>query len=79
MNVLPVLQQVVIANIVFIVVFCYSLVNKDEYIIIYAYTSVQSVITFDRLGRCFGFVIDLCLCVFFCCCRFSVNKDLCMK
>jgi len=35
---------------------CYSSVNKDEYMIYYAYTSVQSVITFDRLGRCFRFV-----------------------
>ena len=32
------------------------LVNKDEYIIYYAYTSVQSVITYDRLGSCFRFV-----------------------
>jgi len=41
---------------------CYCLVNKDEYIIYYAYTSVQSVITFDRLGRCFRFVyIYVCI------------------
>jgi len=33
-----------------------SLANKDEYVIYYAYTSAQSVITFDRLGRCYRFV-----------------------
>jgi len=42
-----------------------SLVNKDEYIIYYAYTSVQSVITYDRLGSCFRFVyIYACIAVF---------------
>jgi len=37
----------------------------------YAYTSAQSVITFDRLGRCFR--------CFLYCYRFSVNKDLYYK
>ena len=46
---------------------CYSLVNKDEYLIYYAYTPVQSAITFDSLGRCFRFVyIILYACTFFC-------------
>ena len=45
-----------------------SLVNKDDYIMYYVYTSVQSVIhTYDRLGRCFRFVyfmlVLLCFCV----------------
>jgi len=53
-------------------------VNKDEYLIYYAYTPVQSAITFDSLGRCFRFVyIILYACTFFLCCYcFSVNKDL---
>jgi len=34
--------------------------------IYYAYASVQSVITYDRLGRCFRFVyINACIAVFF--------------
>jgi len=50
---LPFLQQVAILNIVFIVKFpvivivvyvATSLVNKDDYIIYYAYVSAQSVI-----------------------------------
>jgi len=51
--------------------------NEDEYIIYYAYTSVQSVITFDKLGRYFVFVYSYaCLLLrFLCCYRFSVNKD----
>ena len=57
---------------------CYSSVNKDEYMIYYAYTSVQSVITSDRLGRCFRFVyiyagISLRFLYRY---SFSVNKDL---
>jgi len=41
-----------------------SLVNKDEYTIYYEYTSVQSVITSDRLGRCYRFVyIYACIAV----------------
>jgi len=41
------------------------LVNKDEYIMYYAYTSVQSVTTFDGIGRCFRFVyIYACILLF---------------
>ena len=56
-----------------------SLVNKDEYIIYYAYTSAQSVITFDRLGSFFRFVyIHACilLCFFVLLPFLSVNKDI---
>ena len=55
-----------------------SLVNKDEYVIYYAYTSAQSVITFDRLGRCYRFVyIYACtLLCFVSLYRFSAKKDL---
>jgi len=41
----------------------------DKYIIRYAYTSVQSVITFDGLGRCFRFVYiyaRILLCFLYC-------------
>jgi len=52
----------------------YSLVNKDEYMLIN--TPVQSVITFNSLGRRFRFVyIYACMC--FCVATvFSMNKDL---
>ena len=41
--------------------------NKDEYIIYYAYTSVQSVITYDKLVCCFRSVyVYACIAVFFC-------------
>jgi len=39
-------------------------VNKDDYVIYYAYTSVQSVI--DRLGRCFRFVTFMLVLLCFC-------------
>jgi len=49
----------------------YSLVNKEEYIY-YAYTSVQSVVTFDRLGRCFRFVY-ICACILLCFCGNGID------
>jgi len=56
-------------------------ISKIQYIIYYAYTSVQSVIdlAYDRLGPRFRFVyIYACIAVFFVVAiyRFSVNKDL---
>jgi len=69
------LQQVVILNevlivklpvIVVVVYVATTLVNKDEYIIYYAYTSVQVSFSHDRLGRCVRFVyIYACIAVFF--------------
>jgi len=47
-------------------------VNKDEYIIYYAYTSVQSVITYDKLVCCFRSVY---IYVFLCWYRFLANED----
>ena len=43
---------------------CHNLVKKDKYMTYYAYISVQSVITFDRLGRCFLFVYIYAIAVF---------------
>jgi len=44
-----------------------SLMNKDDYVIYYGYTPVQSVNYCDRLGHCFRFVcIYACTAVFFC-------------
>jgi len=41
------------------------------------FTPVQNVNYCDGLGRCFRFVcIYASTCVFLCCYRFSVNKDL---
>jgi len=41
------------------------LANNDEYVLYYAYTSVQVSFTHDRLGRCFRFVyIFACIAVF---------------
>jgi len=69
------LQQVVILNevlivklpvIVVVVYVATTLVNKDEYIIYYAYTSVQVSFSYDRLARCVRFVyIYACIAVFF--------------
>ena len=43
-----------------------SLVNKAEYIIYYAYTSVQVSFSYDRLARCVRFVyIYACIAVIF--------------
>jgi len=40
--------------------------NKDDYVIYYGYTPVQSVNYCDRLGHCFRFVcIYACTAVFF--------------
>jgi len=51
-----------------------------EYIRYYAYISLQSVITFDRLGRCFRFVyVNGYIAAFLCRYRFSMNKDLYSK
>jgi len=54
-----------------------SLVNKDKYIICYAYILVQSVILMTDLVVAFVLLIFLLvLLCFMCCYRFSVNKDL---
>ena len=47
--------------------------NTDGYIIYYAYTSVQSVITSDRLGRCIRFVY-IYACILLCFCIATVSR-----
>jgi len=49
-------------------------VNKDEYIVYYAYTSVQVSFTYDRLVVAFVlFISMLVLLCFWCCYRLSGN------
>jgi len=54
---------------------CYSLLNKDEYIIYYAYTSVRSVILLIDLVDAFVYIyVFMLVCFFLFRNRFSVKK-----